>query len=52
MKPIRLTPAIQLRPAFGHEYGAGRSTAKHADKRTKRNRTRAEKVRAAKEGWQ
>lgn len=40
-----------LKPALGHDYGAGRSTAKHADKRSRRRRTRSARRADALKGW-
>lgn len=35
----------------GHDYGAGRKTEAHADKRNKRRNTRRDRVRDSMKGW-
>lgn len=38
MKPIKLTPRNELRPAMGHEYGKGRSARVHRHKNARRQK--------------
>lgn len=55
MKTIKVatfkTDPRDLTKNRGHGYGAGRKNRVMADKRTKRQKTRAAKNRAAMKGW-